>query len=583
MKELGFTNLQDFHAWSVSHYSDFWQYVVKKLGIVFQAPPSAICALPIDVERPNWFPQAKINIAESCFLSHPERIALYVNDKEGIKKVSFGELNSLINRIANSLIKQGFQPGNKMAIIMPMTELAVAIYLGIIKMGGIVVSIADSFSSAEMDTRLHIARTDLVFIQSSIYRDNKIHPLYEKILAFNAPNAVVIPKYDGMGALRKQDKLWSVFLSDDDNFVAHPCDPMDPINILFSSGTTGEPKAIPWNHTTAIKVASDGFFHQDLKHDDIATWYTNLGWMMGPWLVFASFINQAAIALYEDTPRSRQYGEFIQNANVTMLGVVPTLVANWRQTRCMEGLNWQAIKVFSSTGECSNEDDMIYLKSLADGKPIIEYCGGTEIGGAYLTSTIVEPNYASLFSTPAMGLSILLLDEEGKPTHNGEVAIIPPSLGLSTDLLNADHHEIYYAGMPTLPDGKILRRHGDCITHLDNGYYRVLGRMDDTMNLSGVKTSSAEIESVINGVDDIIETAAVAVPPPTGGPSQLIIFAVTNAELNNDLIKSQMQGIINKQLNPLFKIHEVVFVTELPRTASNKIMRRVLRQQFLQK
>jgi acetyl-CoA synthetase len=582
MKELGFKNLKDFHAWSVSHYMDFWQYVVEKLGVVFKQPPAQICDLSKGVESPLWFPHAKMNIAESCFTAPSEQIAIYIKEKGKIKKISFGELNALSNQIANGLIKEGYQCGDKIAIIMPMTEYAVAIYLGVIKMGGAVVSIADSFSPSEMDMRLQIADTALIFTQTTIHRDNKMIPLYEKIVTISGPRSIVIAQQDQI-SLRKEDKLWENFLSENTHFDAYPCDPMDPINILFSSGTTGEPKAIPWNHTTAIKAASDGFFHQDLTQDDIVSWYTSLGWMMGPWLVFASFINQAAIALYEDSPRARPYGEFIQDAKVTMLGVVPTLVANWRQTHCMEGLNWSSIKKFSSTGECSNAEDMTYLMSLAGNKPIIEYCGGTEIGGAYLTSTLAVPNYPALFSTPAMGLDFLIIDEDGKPSHTGEVAIIPPSIGLSTELINANHHDIYYSNMPKSPNGKILRRHGDSISILENGYFSIQGRMDDTMNLSAIKVSAAEIERALSGMDKIVETAAIAVSPSKGGPSQLIIFAVTKEKLDQDVIKKQMQLRINSQLNPLFKIKDVIFIKELPRTASNKIMRRVLRQQFLQK
>ena len=106
--------------------------------------------------------------------------------------------------------------------------------------------------------------------------------------------------------------------------------------------------------------------------------------MMGPWLIFAALINRGSIALYLDAPKDRGFGEFIQHAKVNMLGVVPTLVAAWRQSKCMEKLDWSAIDIFSSTGECSNPEDMLYLMSLAGYKPIIEYCGGTEIGGAYL-------------------------------------------------------------------------------------------------------------------------------------------------------------------------------------------------------
>ena len=187
---------------------------------------------------------------------------------------------------------------------------------------------------------------------------------------------------------------------------------------------------------------------------------------MGPWLIYASLINKATIALYDGVPTGRDFGVFVQDAKVSMLGVVPTLVRAWKNTDCMHGLDWQAIRAFSSTGECSNPEEMLSLMSLAGYKPIIEYCGGTEIGGGYVTGTRVQPAAPSTFTTPALGLDFLLCDDEGNPVDNGEVFIVPPSLGLSTSLLNADHNEVYFAGTP----GPNLRRHGDALERLGNGF-----------------------------------------------------------------------------------------------------------------
>ena len=577
------TDLSLFHDWTTTHYDTFWKHIIHELNIAFHIPPHTMVSLEKGVEQPSWLPGAKLNIAESCFMAHPERIALISQKKGGkIERMRYGELNKLSNQIANSLIKQGFKPRDAIAIDMPMTPFAVAIYLGIIKMGGVVVSIADSFSSEEIALRLTIARAKAIFTQDVILRDHKILPLYEKIVAAHAPTAIVLSSDNTVRcSLRKDDIAWSDFLVSNDEMTAYSCDPMSPCTILFSSGTTNQPKAIPWNHTTAIKAASDAYFHQDIQHDDIITWPTNLGWMMGPWLIFAGLINQATIGLYDDVPREREFGQFIQDANVTVLGVVPTLVSSWRHTKCMEGLDWQTIKTFTSTGECSNPEDMFYLMHLAGYKPVIEYCGGTEIGGAYLTSTLIEKNCPSVFTTPAVGLDICILNDEGKVDDTGEVALIPPSIGLSTELLNADHHQTYYADMPKNHDGRILRRHGDQVIKLAERCFCVLGRADDTMNLGGIKVSSAEIERALAGLDDIQETAAIGVSPTGFGPSQLVIYAVTQRNLNSDEIKKTMQQRINSRLNPLFKISAIEFVKELPKTASNKIMRRVLRKQHI--
>ncbi len=577
MKELHLETRAEFHAWSVKNYEDFWTQMIEKLNIQFSVPPKKICALSDGVENPHWLVGAKLNIASSCFSANPDKIAVIQQKKQGpLEQFTYRELDRVSNQIANSLLQQGFVLGDAIAIDMPMHFHAVAIYLGIIKMGGVVISIADSFSADEIAVRLQITNTKGIFTQDLIQRDNKIIPLYEKVMQANAPKAIVLPLDKKLQiTLRNQDIAWQDFLSADDHFTAQPCDPNTHCNILFSSGTTGMPKAIPWTHTTPIKVASDAYLHHDIQAHDILAWPTNLGWMMGPWLIFAALINHATVALFDDVPRDEAFGRFVQDAKVTMLGVVPTLVATWRQTHCMEKMDWQHIQRYSSTGECSNPEDMLYLMSLAGYKPIIEYCGGTEIGGAYITTTMIDNNYPAVFTTPTMGLDFVLIDEYGDKTDHGEVAIIPPSLGLSTELLNFDHHEIYFADMP-----KSLRRHGDQARRFADGNYCILGRVDDTMNLGGIKVSSAEIERVLAGTENIIEMAAIAVNLNQFGPSHLVIYAATHAKLDKENLKKILQQKISQHLNPLFKIHEVVLTRELPKTASNKIMRRVLRKQY---
>lgn len=593
MSRLNINNVKAFHQWTTSHYADFWDRIVKQLNIVFSKKAEEICDLSRGVASPQWFPGAKMNIADSCFTAPASATAIIFDDaQKKIARFTYGELDTLSNRIANSLLKLGFSAGDAIGIAMPLNKYAIAIYLGIIKMGGIVVSIADSFSPEEIAVRLNIAKAKAIFTQDVTLWSGKKIPLYDKVQKINTlekeayaakAKIIVVPCEEHVTIdLQTNALAWQDFLVDNPVFQSVPCDPMAPCNILFSSGTTGVPKAIVWNHTTAIKGASDAYFHQNIQSGDVLAWPTNLGWMMGPWLIFAALVNHASIALYSEAPKDRGFGEFIQQAKVTMLGVVPTLVAAWRQSQCMEKLDWSAIKVFSSTGECSNAEDMFYLMHLAGYKPVIEYCGGTEIGGAYISSTVIENNYPSLFSTPTMGLNIKIIDDDGKEAMLGEVAIVPPSMGLSTVLLNADHDQVYFANMPKTADGKILRRHGDQIRKYPHGHYSILGRVDDTMKLGGIKISAAELERTLIGLPHIIEVAAIAVPPRNNGPSLLVIYASTSATLEKSTLMKEMQKLINTHLNPLFKIHDVILTNDLPKTASNKIMRRVLRKQYME-
>jgi len=236
--------------------------------------------------------------------------------------------------------------------------------------------------------------------------------------------------------------------------------------------------------------------------------------------------------------------------------------------------------MFSSTGEVSNPTEMEYLMQLANNKPVIEYCGGTEIGGGYVTSTVVQPNIASAFSTQALGGEFVLLNDSNEVSTKGELFLIPPIMGLSTSLINRNHFDVYYKDTPTYK-GKLLRRHGDALEQLENGYYKAQGRVDDAMNLGGIKVSSVQIESVLNKLDFIKESAAIAVEPKGGGPSLLVVFYVENvSELTDEEKLFQVKKSIGKQLNPLFKVSDLVKINVLPRTASNKVMRRKLRELY---
>lgn len=586
MRRTAIDSYPALHAWSVKNRETYWALAIERLGLAFQRPFGRVMDLSHGVEEPRWLVDAQLNIVGSCFTAPADSPAIVFQPEGGeLAVLSVGQLQALTDRVASNLQRRGFKPGDALAIIMPMTAESVGIYLGIIKAGCVVVGIADSFRPKEIALRLRLAHAAGVFTQDVSIRSGKALPLYANVIEADAPPAIVLPAHDRLSVpLRKGDCAWGDFLENTQPLAAVPREPSDPINILFSSGTTGEPKAIPWTQTTPIKCAADAHFHQDIHSGDVLVWPTNVGWMMGPWLIFASLLNRATMGLYYGAPTGAEFGRFVQQAKATMLGVVPSLVRTWRNTGCMQGVDWSAIKVFSSTGESSHPDDMRWLMCRAGWRPVIEYCGGTEIGGAYITGTVTLPCVPGTFNTPALGLDLVILDDAGKPANNGELFIVPPSIGLSNTLLNKDHHEVYFAGTPRGPHGEVLRRHGDQMEKLPGGYWRAHGRADDTMNLSGIKISSAEIERVLLSVPHVTETAAIAISPG-GGPSQLVIYAVGAAGqiFGHDKLMALMQNALKRDLNPLFKIHDLVLVDSLPRTASNKVMRRVLRDQYLQR
>lgn len=589
LQQLELESPAQLQRWSVENKVEFWSTMIARLSVVFERPFDRLVELPDHGESPQWLVGGRLNIAASCFQAEPDSVAIVTGTENGeLHRWTVGQLRQRAEQVARAIQQAGIQPGEAVAIAMPMTAESVAAYLGIVLAGAVVVGIADSFAAPEIRTRLRIANARMVITQDVVPRAGRVLPLYDKIVTAEAERVVVIPAGEQVQTeLRSGDYEWSEFLDavpGEAEFQPVTSAADSATNVLFSSGTTGEPKAIPWTHTTPIKCAVDAWLHHDIQPRDVLCWPTSLGWMMGPWLLYAALMNRATIALYTDAPTTRGFGRFVQQAGVTMLGVVPSLVRAWRATACMEGLDWSRMRAFSSTGECSSPEDMHYLSWLAGYRPIVEYCGGTEIGGGYICGNTVEPTIPSTFCSPAFGLDLQLVDADGQPATVGEVQIHGPSIGLSTRLINRDHYEVYYEGMPVAADGQRLRRHGDELERLANGYYRAHGRTDDTMNLGGIKVSSAQIERVLNRLPGVTETAAVAISPPSGGPSQLVVFAVLESsdEVAPVDLQRQMQSVIRSDLNPLFKVHRVQPIASLPRTASNKVMRRELRSMYVE-
>jgi len=584
-RQVGCGDFAEFQRWSVAHRARYWALALERLGIVLDKPHSEMLDAS-DSARPVWLSGARMNIVRSCFGGDPGACAIRYGDQDGsITEFSYGELQGLVARVANSLMAAGVKPGNAVAILLPMTPNAIAIYLAIIALGASVVSIAESFAAPEIAARLRIASATLVFTQDVLLRGGKPLPLYEKVIAAEAPPAIVLPSSTGEEPAlgRAGDISWASFLGDVSEFDPVSCGPQDAINILFSSGTTGEPKAIPWDHTTPIKCAADAHFHHDAHAGDVLCWPTSLGWMMGPWLVFAALINRATIAVSAASPVEAGFGRFVEVAGVTMLGVVPSLVRAWHSSGCMEPWDWGAVRAFSSTGECSSASEMLYLMFLGGYKPVIEYCGGTEIGGAYLTGSVVQPCAPATFTTPALGMELACFGPDHQPANPGELFLRGPSLGLSTRLLNRDHEAAYYQDTPPSSMGDRWRRHGDEVEELPGRRYRMLGRCDDTMNLGGIKVSNIEVEQVLDRLEEVSETAAVAAADADGGPSRLVVYAVLerDRQISEGDLMLLMQQALRDQLNPLFRISAVRLLSALPRTASNKILRRELRAQCL--
>uniref|UniRef100_A0A804M5V3 4-coumarate--CoA ligase n=1 Tax=Zea mays TaxID=4577 RepID=A0A804M5V3_MAIZE len=567
------SSFNHFYRFSVENQEVYWSMVLKQLAVKFKQEPMSILSTSDRSKKGGtWLQGAVLNIAECCLLPCPslkrtdDSTAIIWRD-EGlddypVNRMSLKELRSQVITVAHAL-DAIFEKGDPIAIDTPMTCNAVIIYLAIILGGFVVVSIADSFAPQEIGSRMGVSKAKAIFTQDFIVRGGKKVPLYSRVIQGTSSKAVVIPAIgDSLGImLRDGDMSWKDFLS----HAAGRSSSYSPVyqsvdaltNILFSSGTTGEPKAIPWTQLSPIRCASDTWAHLDVRPCDIGCWPTNLGWVMGPIIIYSCFLTGATLALYHGSPLGRDFCKFVQDAGVTVLGSVPSLVKSWKAGNCAEGLDWTKIRVLGTTGEASDIDDNLWLTSRASYKPIVECCGGTELASSYIQGSLLRPQAFGAFSGASMSTGFVILDEQGTPYPDdipcsGEVGLFPLYFGATDRLLNADHDKVYFDGMPIYKG----------------------------------RTSSVEIERVCNRADEcLLETAAVSIKPSGGGPEHLAILAVLkdrSAQYDVNLLKRKFQTAIQKNLNPLFKVSYVKVVAEFPRTASNKLLRRVLRDQLAQ-
>ena len=594
LAHTGHADLHDLETWAQHEPAKFWGQLVELLGIRFRKPGDRVLDLQAGPETPHWFPGATLNLVDSC-LRHESVMVTAADERGRVESLTRDQLQHAVVRFAGALHARGLRAGDAIALVMPLGLESLVAYLGAVSAGVCVVGIAESFANPEIERRCVLGAARAVFVQHQLVRQGKVLPLYERLATAALP-PMVVSRCDDRVSLRSGDLRWDDFLAGAVPREAIDRKPDDLTTLLFSSGTTGDPKAIPWTQMTPIQCVADGFLYQDIRPGDTLAWPTGMGWMMGPWLVYAGLVNGANLLLFDGHAATREFVEAVARHRVTVLGVIPSLVAAWRRTGIWDHAEWRHVRLFSTTGECSHPRDMLALMARAGYRPVIEYCGGTELAGGYLASTVTRPNVPAVFNQACLGIR-LRIEGQGSTAsvpsaahspglRRGEAFLSGPNIGFSTRLLNADHHQVYYEGTPAAEaasessraEPRAWRRHGDLLQELGEGYYRVLGRADDAMNLGGIKVSAVELERVCNEHRLVLESAAVAVNDEEGGPARLVVFVVPRSQTPAaDELRDELQALLRERLSPQFRIDQVQVVASLPRTASHKVMRRTLR------
>jgi acetyl-CoA synthetase len=574
----------------------FWDAVVKDLGIEFFTPYRSVVETPNGVAWAIWFVGGTINAAHNCVDKHaaarPEATAVIWEGEDGeVRTLSYAELREAVDRLANGLSSLGISSGDAVGVFLPMIpENQIALY-ALAKLGAISLPIFSGFAAPAVAARLEDADAKAIITADGFYRRGNVVPMKE-----TADEAVArSPTVEHVVVVRRlgREVPWNDERDRDyAELVAGQsatCEPerLDaehPLLIAYTSGTTGRPKgAVHVHGGFSVKIAEEVAYQTDCHPGDTLFWFTDMGWIMGPWETFGTHANGGAVLLYEgapDYPEPDRLWSLVERHKVTILGVSPTLVRaliphGEEQVRTHDV---SSLRILASTGEPWNPDPWRWYFEVVGGSrcPVINISGGTEAGACFLSPTPLVPLQPCTLGGPALGMAIDVYDPDGKPLPAGKVGELvctKPWPGMTRGLWGDPDRYIdtYWSRWPN------VWVHGDWASRDEDGFWFLHGRSDDTLNIAGKRLGPAEIESLLVSHPAVAESAAIGVPDEIKG-EKVWCYAVLKPGIEpSDELRDELRVVVERALGKSFRPDKIRFVTALPKTRSAKILRRAVR------
>lgn len=596
-------NIQNFNELMQKSTSDvawFTDSVLKFLDIQFYEPYSKVVDLSEGIQFPKWCVDGKMNIVQNCVdkwqrAESREQKAVVFEGEEGITRtLTYEQLYKEINKTANGLRSLGLGKGDAIGIFMPMTPEIVIALLAIAKIGGIILPLFSGYGAGAIVSRMNDADAKAMFACDGSFRRGK--PVEMKSIADEAAeqiptlkHVIVLKRTNQEIKMKEERDVWwhELIDSQSDKAETEITNAEDPLMIIYTSGTTGKPKGALHTHCGfPIKAAQDMSFGTDVHQDDVIYWMTDMGWMMGPWLVFGSLILGATMFLYDgapDFPAPNRLWELAEKHKINQMGVSPTLIRSLipQGEEHFKKHNLTSLKCFASTGEPWNPDPWMWLFEKVGNKkiPIINYSGGTEISGGIVMGNPLMPLKPCAFSAPCPGMNVDVLNEDGKPLRDsvGELVIKSPWIGMTRGFWKDKQRylDTYWSRWDN------VWVHGDFAAIDKDGLWYILGRSDDTIKIAGKRLGPAEVESILVKHKDIVEAAAIGVPHDVKG-SELILFAVTKPNVErSDALRQELNKMVISEMGKPLAPKEIIFVSDLPKTRNAKVMRRMIRAAYL--
>ena len=559
-----------------------------------------------DFKKPEvtWFDGAKLNITENCIDRHlrtrGNKTAIIFepnNPDEDALHITYKQLHERVNRLANVLTNKGIKKGDRVCIYLPMIpELAISL-LACARIGAIHSVVFAGFSATALSTRINDSGCKMVLTSDGSYRGNKTIDLKgivdEALTKCPGVNSVLVVKRinSDITMLKGRDS-WLQPLLNKASVTYEPeiMSAEDPLFILYTSGSTGKPKGMV--HTTAGYMVYTAYTFKNVfnyKEEDIYWCTADIGWITGhSYIIYGPLANGATTIMFEGVPSYPDYGRFweiVEKHEVTQFYTAPTAIRALAKEKLdyVNQYNLSSLKVLGTVGEPINEEAWHWYNDNIGKKksPIVDTWWQTETGGIlispipYVTPTI--PTFASL---PLPGIQPCLMDENGMEIKNNQVdgrlcVKYPwPSMARTIWGNHQRYKETYFSTY------KNYYFTGDGALRDAVGYYRITGRVDDVIIVSGHNLGTAPIEDAINEHPAVAESAIVGFPDDIKGNALYgyVILKETGKDRKQENLRKEINQLITEHIGPIAKLEKIQFTSGLPKTRSGKIMRRILRK-----
>jgi acetyl-CoA synthetase len=574
----------------------FWDAAVRFLGIEFARPYERVLDTSRGLAWATWFSGGALNLTHNCVDRHPGgRPAVVWESEDGrVERATYGELAAETNRLANALLELGVGRGDAVGLFLPMSIQAVAGFYAICKIGAIVVPIFSGFAAPAVAARLADAGAVALLTADAVPRRGR--PVSMKgpsdAAVAEVPSVRAVVVWDRLGTdppMREgRDHRWDELVGRQSPELEAPAlDAETPMMVIYTSGTTGRPKgAVHVHGGFVVKIAEEAAFQGDVHADDRVMWVTDMGWIMGPWVVVGAGAAGATLVVSEgapDYPGPGRLWELVERHRISVLGVSPTLIRALRShgEEPVRAHDRSSLRVLGSTGEPWNPEPWWwFFREVGAGRcPIVNYSGGTEVAGGIVGGNVIGPIKPASFSGPCIGTAADVVDDAGSPVRGrvGELVIRAPMPGMTRGFWNdRERYEgTYWSRWPG------LWAHGDWASIDADGFWYIHGRSDDTLKVAGKRVGPAEVESAAVAHPAVLEAAAIGVPHDIKGEAIVVLCVLRPGETDDEALRASVAQRIADELGKPLRPEAVAVVRALPKTRSGKVMRRVIRAAWL--